>query len=92
MKHHNSVIGQHLISLGTLFSCLIFTRFDVVIKIILSPFFKNVYWFSVCGFQHLQRASNRKAVTLFDSLYYIIITFRYFKSILRFTIYFIFCI
>ncbi|CAF0855636.1 unnamed protein product, partial [Brachionus calyciflorus] len=55
IKHHNSVIGQHLISLGTLLSCLIFT--------------------SSCGFQHLQRAIPKKSISLFDSLYYIIITF-----------------
>ena len=41
----------------------------------LSLFFLKTY--SVCGFQHLQRANIKKSVSLFDSLYYIIITFRY---------------
>jgi hypothetical protein len=36
---------------------------------------------SLCGFQYLQRASPNGSISMFDSLYFIITTFRYLLSL-----------
>ena len=81
VKNHNSLISQNLFSLSSLVTCLIFTRCKTN-NLMTYLYSKNIFYplfnyLSLCGFQYLQRASPRGSITVFDSLYFIITTFRY---------------